>query len=730
MKLTAKQYIDWALHDLVEYAKLLPIRSELPDLYGKSRLFDAAVVTNRVGRFVPVGLLLCAFMLGLVAERVGGALITLVTIGAFAGLMWGGWTMWRFPGVLVGLIMFIPILFMEPETWLRFLKFMTGLGLVYAGWRVLAALGAVVGVVLALTMIYMPPLRSLPQEAQVLMSVLMAVGGWSILSRSAVVVAFKAADGLAFTELVSELKQLSRLIPSPGSVDAFEYFGALVLVFEQPVPAAKRDQLISLRQSSPLGRMLTDIWIVELDAGTMYALDTPWNVKFLIPALEDSLGRKGDAPAWEPPAPTLGQRTARTSMAWATMGLVAVNTLIHVAVYTEHAESESLRVFRAGVSHAEMRREGQHWRSVTHMFLHADKWHLLGNMVGLLEAGRSVELLFGTGWTMALYLLTGLGATWLSDRFLDGLGLGASGAVFGLAGTLLAVFVFRGRRLSLRYRSHLMVLAAYIVFSLILGLSAKVAYVNHWAHLGGALTGMAAGLLLPFKQEDGPTRAGGSWFGLVAAAVCVWAFMTAVAAWDWAPARFDPVRSEAHRLVIERPQGWFQAVDGQGTLVFDNGYGGAVAASRESGDIRGMVTMPAGELRQYFEEMYRRMEGTRHLKGRHWRQPDEVTMKAEVRDFSAQFIELSEGKALSVTFTYDVTGTYFHYFLIPERIGYLLHVEDIYLPLAVGFQHLLFQSAGEDVEYYRPVFDRIKKGFRSLEPAFGSMSGSGESPRE
>ena len=49
--MTAGQYIGWAHHDLVHHSGFRAIRHEFPELHGKARIFDAAVVTNRAGRW-------------------------------------------------------------------------------------------------------------------------------------------------------------------------------------------------------------------------------------------------------------------------------------------------------------------------------------------------------------------------------------------------------------------------------------------------------------------------------------------------------------------------------------------------------------------------------------------------------------------------------------------------------------------------------------------------------
>ena len=50
---------------------------------------------------------------------------------------------------------------------------------------------------------------------------------------AAVVFAYRAADDLPFTQIMADMDRLYKLVPKPGHLDVFEFYGALVLVFEK-----------------------------------------------------------------------------------------------------------------------------------------------------------------------------------------------------------------------------------------------------------------------------------------------------------------------------------------------------------------------------------------------------------------------------------------------------------------------------------------------------------------
>jgi membrane associated rhomboid family serine protease len=72
------------------------------------------------------------------------------------------------------------------------------------------------------------------------------------------------------------------------------------------------------------------------------------------------------------------------------------------------------------------------WTVVTYMFLHADLWHLLFNMLGLFFFGPRLEGRLGSRRFLALYLVSGVAGALLSILTPRAAIVGASGALFGI----------------------------------------------------------------------------------------------------------------------------------------------------------------------------------------------------------------------------------------------------------------------------------------------------------
>ena len=80
----------------------------------------------------------------------------------------------------------------------------------------------------------------------------------------------------------------------------------------------------------------------------------------------------------------------------------------------------------------------------TSMFMHADMWHLIGNMIYLWAFGRRVEDACGSWRFLAFYLISGMVASVASEVFntthADFPSIGASGAIAGIMGAYLVLF--------------------------------------------------------------------------------------------------------------------------------------------------------------------------------------------------------------------------------------------------------------------------------------------------
>lgn len=76
--------------------------------------------------------------------------------------------------------------------------------------------------------------------------------------------------------------------------------------------------------------------------------------------------------------------------------------------------------------------------STFNLFVHADFWHIAGNMLYLLIFGNNIEDLYGKARYFAFYILCGLAATichWLVNP--DQTVVGASGAISGVMGAYM-----------------------------------------------------------------------------------------------------------------------------------------------------------------------------------------------------------------------------------------------------------------------------------------------------
>jgi membrane associated rhomboid family serine protease len=143
---------------------------------------------------------------------------------------------------------------------------------------------------------------------------------------------------------------------------------------------------------------------------------------------------------------------------------------------------------------------GEYWRLVTANFVHGNLMHIAFNMWCLWSLGRVSERLFGKWQTFLIYLLTGVGGALLSlapSSFHSE--VGASGAIFGIAGALLAGLKFGNLSVPAWERKSIissMVFFVVINFALGAGAFGFGGNIDNMAHLGGFVTGLLIGLPL------------------------------------------------------------------------------------------------------------------------------------------------------------------------------------------------------------------------------------------
>jgi rhomboid protease GluP len=140
---------------------------------------------------------------------------------------------------------------------------------------------------------------------------------------------------------------------------------------------------------------------------------------------------------------------------------------------------------------------GQWWRLFTAMFLHIGILHVGLNSWALYLLGREAEQLYGRLRFLIIYLLAGLTGSVASMTVLPALthvSAGASGAIFGIIGVLLAYYLRYRNQLGAAGRAQLYNIA--LIAALNLFLSSQIPNIDNWAHLGGLIGGTTLGLLL------------------------------------------------------------------------------------------------------------------------------------------------------------------------------------------------------------------------------------------
>lgn len=209
-------------------------------------------------------------------------------------------------------------------------------------------------------------------------------------------------------------------------------------------------------------------------------------------------------------ATSRARRGMSTGTLWdfpATTILVGINVAVLVAMMATAGSagifSPQNPVVALGENWGPMTYSGQYWRLITSAFIHGSFMHIAFNMWCLWSLGQLSEKLFGSWITAGVYLLTGVGGSLLSI-FVHPTNaeVGASGAIFGIAGAALSGVKFGNVSVSSwQKRSITSSLIFFAGFNLLLG--ANIPGIDNWCHLGGLITGLIFGVPLATASVSG-----------------------------------------------------------------------------------------------------------------------------------------------------------------------------------------------------------------------------------
>lgn len=200
-----------------------------------------------------------------------------------------------------------------------------------------------------------------------------------------------------------------------------------------------------------------------------------------------------------PPAPADSRIDFEHGMSYAP-AITLVLMLACVIVFSVEMATGALKsteaIVAAGALHRGRVLNGEVWRLLSAVFLHGGIEHLLGNCMVLYIVGMSCEHAVGRWRTALLFLASGMGGSVLSLIMSPRPSVGASGAIFGLTGALIA-FLYRHRDVfHVRDKRTLVVLAIWAAYHVAIGFTKPL--VDNFAHLGGLLVG--ALVVLPMDR--------------------------------------------------------------------------------------------------------------------------------------------------------------------------------------------------------------------------------------
>ena len=139
--------------------------------------------------------------------------------------------------------------------------------------------------------------------------------------------------------------------------------------------------------------------------------------------------------------------------------------------------------------------DAQWWRLLTAMFLHGGMTHLLMNMFSLYLIGRGLEQYFSKSAYLSIYLFSGLiGGLVSLYVHPDSVGIGASGAIFGVFGALAGFFLAHRDRIGSYTKAFMKDFAVVLGLNFFIGVA--IPSVDMSAHIGGLLIGLIGGYII------------------------------------------------------------------------------------------------------------------------------------------------------------------------------------------------------------------------------------------
>lgn len=190
--------------------------------------------------------------------------------------------------------------------------------------------------------------------------------------------------------------------------------------------------------------------------------------------------------------PTIAQRIKASPLSFA---IAAINVAWFVWA-EKHGSTDRIDILlRFGAVEPNLVRAGEYWRVASYMFLHIGWAHLLINTWAGLSWCVAIERLLGWRRFLFVYLFAGIGGGVACVMFSKAVTAGASGAMFGIIGSLLSVQYhnagsFQAFTADRRVRATVGQIAIWTVLGVV------ALPMSQAGHFGGLITGALATLVL------------------------------------------------------------------------------------------------------------------------------------------------------------------------------------------------------------------------------------------
>jgi rhomboid protease GluP len=185
--------------------------------------------------------------------------------------------------------------------------------------------------------------------------------------------------------------------------------------------------------------------------------------------------------------------------------IIALNVIVYVYMVLKGVPAVSpngFQVLRWGADFAPLTLGGQFWRLLASNYLHFGIMHIAANMWCLWGLGKLTEAFYRPGDYVLLYTFTGLCSSLLTVIWKpSGISAGASGAIFGITGVMLATLQWG--KLPIAKQAKEQILKGVFQFAALnLFFGAIQPHVDNAGHIGGLLSGIIVGIVFGGRLDN------------------------------------------------------------------------------------------------------------------------------------------------------------------------------------------------------------------------------------